>query len=111
VRHRGSHRQPGGIIPEPAACGGVFVAGSLLWGVIADGFRPDRYDLMGAAICLVGVGVVMYAPRAGWTLAAAAAMTGAVMPAMGRGFAEEHHEMRRHLVAGATVHHSRSDPC
>jgi small multidrug resistance family-3 protein len=46
-----------------AAYGGVFVAGSLLWGVIADGFRPDRYDLLGAAVCLLGVGVVMYAPR------------------------------------------------
>jgi len=32
-----------------AAYGGVFVAGSLLWGVVADGFRPDRYDLFGAA--------------------------------------------------------------
>lgn len=48
-----------------AAYGGVFVAGSLLWGVIADGFRPDRYDLIGAAICLAGVGVIMYAPRPG----------------------------------------------
>lgn len=46
-----------------AAYGGVFVAGSLLWGVIADGFRPDRYDLIGAAVCLVGVAVIMYAPR------------------------------------------------
>ena len=48
-----------------AAYGGVFVAGSLMWGVIADGFRPDRYDLIGAAICLAGVGVIMYAPRPG----------------------------------------------
>lgn len=47
-----------------AAYGGVFVAGSLAWGVVADGFRPDRYDLIGAAICLVGVAVIMYAPRA-----------------------------------------------
>ena len=46
-----------------AAYGGVFVAGSLLWGVVADGFRPDRYDLLGAAVCLVGVAVIMYAPR------------------------------------------------
>jgi len=46
-----------------AAYGGVFVAGSLLWGVVADRFRPDRYDLMGAAICLVGVTVIMFAPR------------------------------------------------
>jgi len=48
-----------------AAYGGVFVVGSLLWGVVADGFRPDRWDLAGAAICLVGVGVIMYAPRSG----------------------------------------------
>ncbi len=48
-----------------AAYGGVFVAGSLAWGVVLDGFRPDRYDLIGAAICLIGVGVIMYAPRAG----------------------------------------------
>ena len=44
-----------------AAYGGVFVAGSLAWGYAFDGFRPDRYDLVGAAICLVGVGVIMYA--------------------------------------------------
>ena len=48
-----------------AAYGGVFVAGSLLWGVVADGYRPDRFDLVGAAVCLVGVGVIMYAPRGG----------------------------------------------
>jgi small multidrug resistance family-3 protein len=46
-----------------AAYGGVFVAGSLAWGMAVDGFRPDRYDLVGAALCLVGVGVIMYAPR------------------------------------------------
>ena len=46
-----------------AAYGGVFVAGSLAWGVVADGFRPDRFDLLGAAICLAGVAVIMYAPR------------------------------------------------
>src|SRR3990170_6058061 len=48
-----------------AAYGGVFVAGSLAWGMIFDRFRPDRYDLIGAAICLIGVAVIMYAPRAG----------------------------------------------
>ena len=48
-----------------AAYGGVFVAGSLLWGRLVDGFRPDRYDLIGAGVCLVGVAVIMYAPRAG----------------------------------------------
>ena len=48
-----------------AAYGGVFVVGSLLWGMAVDGFRPDRYDLWGAALCLVGVAVIMYAPRTG----------------------------------------------
>lgn len=46
-----------------AAYGGIFVAGSLAWGVVVDRFRPDRWDLLGAAICLVGVAVIMYAPR------------------------------------------------
>ena len=46
-----------------AAYGGVFVVGSLLWGVVLDGFRPDRFDLIGAALCLLGVVVIMYAPR------------------------------------------------
>lgn len=46
-----------------AAYGGVFVAGSLVWGRVVDGYEPDRYDLVGAAICLVGVAVIMYAPR------------------------------------------------
>ncbi|WP_433607870.1 YnfA family protein [Prescottella agglutinans] len=44
-----------------AAYGGVFVAGSLLWAVVMDGFRPDRYDIVGALLCLCGVGVIMYA--------------------------------------------------
>ena len=46
-----------------AAYGGVFVAGSLAWGMLVDGFRPDRYDVVGALTCLVGVAVIMYAPR------------------------------------------------
>lgn len=46
-----------------AAYGGIFVAGSLAWGVAVDGFRPDRWDLAGAAVCLLGVALIMYAPR------------------------------------------------
>lgn len=46
-----------------AAYGGVFVAGSLAWGMAVDGFQPDRYDLIGALVCLIGVAVIMYAPR------------------------------------------------
>jgi small multidrug resistance family-3 protein len=46
-----------------AAYGGVFIAGSLGWAAVLDKFRPDRYDVAGAAICLIGVAVIMYAPR------------------------------------------------
>jgi len=47
-----------------AAYGGVFVAGSLGWAMAIDKFRPERYDIIGAAICLAGVAVIMYAARA-----------------------------------------------
>jgi len=46
-----------------AAYGGIFVAGSLAWGMAVDGFRPDRWDYVGAAVCLLGVAVIMFAPR------------------------------------------------
>jgi small multidrug resistance family-3 protein len=48
-----------------AAYGGIFVAGSLAWAMVLDGFRPDRYDVVGALVCLTGVAVIMYAPRPG----------------------------------------------
>ena len=52
------------MIGGPAdAYGGTVVAGSLGWGMAVDGFRPDRFDLIGAGICLVGVAVIMFAPR------------------------------------------------
>ena len=44
-----------------AAYGGVFIVGSLLWGIAFDGFAPDRADILGALICLLGVAVIMYA--------------------------------------------------
>lgn len=46
-----------------AAYGGVFVAGSLAWSMALDGFRPDRFDIVGALLCLIGVGLIMYASR------------------------------------------------
>lgn len=46
-----------------AAYGGVFVAGSLAWGMALDGYRPDRFDIIGAVVCVIGVAVIMYAPR------------------------------------------------
>src|SRR3990172_1774530 len=47
-----------------AVYGGFFIALSLAWGWILDGNRPDRWDAIGAAIALSGVGVMMYWPRA-----------------------------------------------
>jgi small multidrug resistance family-3 protein len=46
-----------------AAYGGIFVALSLAWGWWIDGVRPDRYDLLGGLVALLGVGIIMYAPR------------------------------------------------
>lgn len=46
-----------------AAYGGVFIVGSILWGMALEGFRPDRWDLLGGAVCLVGMAMIMYAPR------------------------------------------------
>ena len=42
-----------------AAYGGVFVAGSLAWGMVVDGFRPDRWDVAGAAVAVVGCSTMM----------------------------------------------------
>ncbi len=46
-----------------AAYGGVFVVLSLLWGRLFDGFEADRWDLLGALICLLGVGLIVFGPR------------------------------------------------
>lgn len=47
-----------------AAYGGMFIMLSLLWGWSFDGTKPDRFDAIGAIICLAGMTVIMYAPRA-----------------------------------------------
>jgi small multidrug resistance family-3 protein len=46
-----------------AAYGGVFVLLSVFWGWIIDRVTPDRFDLIGGALCLAGVAVMMYSPR------------------------------------------------
>ncbi|WP_411832762.1 YnfA family protein [Pseudoxanthomonas mexicana] len=47
-----------------AAYGGVYVATALVWLWAMDGIRPDRWDLLGVALCLAGMAVIMFAPRA-----------------------------------------------
>jgi small multidrug resistance family-3 protein len=46
-----------------AAYGGVYIAASLLWLWSVEGARPDRFDLVGASLCLVGAGVILFGPR------------------------------------------------
>lgn len=46
-----------------AAYGGVYIAASILWLWLAEGRRPDRFDLAGAALCLAGTLVILLGPR------------------------------------------------
>ncbi len=46
-----------------AAYSGVYIASSLIWLWIMEGVRPDRWDLLGGAVCLVGAGIIIGAPR------------------------------------------------
>jgi len=46
-----------------AAYGGIYIAASLAWLWLAEGVRPDRWDLAGAALCLCGASVILFAPR------------------------------------------------
>ena len=47
-----------------AAYGGIYIAASLLWLWLIEGIRPDRWDTIGAAICIVGTAIILYGPRA-----------------------------------------------
>lgn len=47
-----------------AAYGGVYVAVAVLWLWIAEGAKPDRWDLVGAGVCLVGTAIIFFGPRA-----------------------------------------------
>ena len=46
-----------------AAYGGIYIVASLAWLWFAENVRPDRWDLVGAAVCLTGASVILLAPR------------------------------------------------
>ena len=48
-----------------AAYGGIYIAASLAWLWTVEGLRPDRWDALGAMICLIGAGIILFSPRAG----------------------------------------------
>jgi small multidrug resistance family-3 protein len=45
-----------------AAYGGIFVAGSLAWGVVFDKFKPTVWDYAGSGVCLLGAAIIIFAP-------------------------------------------------
>lgn len=55
--------QPANFGRVYAAYGGVFIILSIFWGWGIDGMKPDKFDLIGGCIALVGVTVIMYWPR------------------------------------------------
>lgn len=46
-----------------AAYGGVYICASLIWMALVEKSPPDRWDLIGGAVCLIGAGVILFAPR------------------------------------------------
>lgn len=46
-----------------AAYGGIYIACSLVWLWAVEGARPDRWDALGAAICVIGAAVILFGPR------------------------------------------------
>lgn len=46
-----------------AAYGGIFIIMALIWAWKVDGFKPDRWDLIGACVALIGACIIVYAPR------------------------------------------------
>ena len=55
--------QPSSFGRVYASYGGFFIVMSLLWAYWVDGFVPDKYDMIGALIALLGVCIIYYAPR------------------------------------------------
>ena len=55
--------QPANFGRVYAAYGGIFIVLAILWGWQIDKIAPDRYDLIGGGVALVGVSIIMYWPR------------------------------------------------
>jgi len=46
-----------------ATYGGIYIVASLIWLWAVEKITPDRWDVIGAAVCLIGAGIILYAPR------------------------------------------------
>lgn len=48
-----------------AAYGGIYIVSAVLWLWLVEAVRPDRWDLLGSAVCLVGTAIILLGPRSG----------------------------------------------
>lgn len=55
--------QPSNFGRVYAAYGGIFITLAILWGWKVDGVKPDKFDLIGASIALLGMAIILFAPR------------------------------------------------
>jgi len=55
--------QPSNFGSVYAAYGGIFVVMTIIWGLIIDKKRPDRFEIIGGFIVLIGDFIIFYAPR------------------------------------------------
>lgn len=55
--------QPSNFGRVYAAYGGIFVVMAIVWGLLIDKKRPDRYEIIGGTIVLIGAAIIFYAPR------------------------------------------------
>ncbi|MGI0082587.1 MAG: YnfA family protein [Nitrosopumilaceae archaeon] len=55
--------QPANFGRVYAAYGGIFIFSAIIWGLIVDKKRPDRYEIMGSLIALAGAAIIFYSPR------------------------------------------------
>lgn len=55
--------QPSNFGRVYAAYGGIFVVMAIIWGLLIDKKRPDRFEIIGGIIVLIGASIIFYAPR------------------------------------------------
>jgi small multidrug resistance family-3 protein len=55
--------QPANFGRVYAAYGGIFILFSIIWGTLVDKKKPDRFEIIGSFIALIGATIIFYAPR------------------------------------------------
>jgi small multidrug resistance family-3 protein len=46
-----------------ATYGGIYIVAAVMWLWVAEGVRPDRWDILGAVVCLFGASIILFGPR------------------------------------------------